>query len=325
MSHSSVKSFDRYILHKQAVFEGFSSEIVGVFTLKLKAIVNYKVLYYFGSVNMTLKFFKTAVALAGFVFLNACSKKSVDSGFTNVLTSPVEQIVGGTEVTSSKLVDSLFVLVVSDNNGTPQICTGTFISKKHILTAAHCVNESVESLSLITGVKPLSSDEGVTLTPVRVDINPYYNEKSVMERNDLAIITVAEEILIAKKDLPQFPSESMIRKIEATQNFEFMAIGYGKTTSLNPEDRTEGVLRSVRLKTSFKNSTVFKVDQTLGKGVCYGDSGGPALKIYKNNLYLLGIASGIYDVNGTQIDECQQGSLYMNIAPQLTWIRSVIN
>lgn len=274
--------------------------------------------------QIVVKIFKTAVALVGLVFLNACSEKSADRGFTNQLATPVEQIVGGTEVTSSKLIDSLFVLLVSDNNGTPQVCTGIFITKKHILTAAHCVND-LESLSLITGVKPLASEEGLMLTPVQIDRHESYNEKSVEERNDLAIITIAEEIQLAKKDFPQLPDENMIQTIEAASNIEFMAVGYGQTTSIvNPEERTEGVLRAVRLRTTSKNAAVFMVNQTNGKGVCYGDSGGPALKIYNKNLYLIGVASGIYDVDTVKLDECKQGSLYMNIAPHIPWIRTII-
>lgn len=274
--------------------------------------------------QFVVKIFKTAVALVGLVFLNACSEKSADRGFANQLATPVEQIVGGTEVTSSKLVDSLFVLLVSDNNGTPQVCTGIFITKKHILTAAHCVND-LESLSLITGVKPLASEEGLMLTPVQIDRHESYNEKSVEERNDLAIITIAEEIQLAKKDFPQLPDENMIQTIEAASNIEFMAVGYGQTTSIvNPEERTEGVLRAVRLRTTSKNAAVFMVNQTNGKGVCYGDSGGPALKIYNKNLYLIGVASGIYDVDTVKLDECKQGSLYMNIAPHIPWIRTII-
>lgn len=274
--------------------------------------------------QITVKILKTAVALVGLVFLNACAEKSADRGFTNQLATPVEQIVGGTEVTSSKLVDSLFVLLVSDNNGTPQVCTGMFITKKHILTAAHCVND-IESLSLITGVKPLASEEGLMLTPLHIDRHEQYNEKSIIDRNDLAIVTIAEEVQLAKKDFPQLPDENMIQKIEAANNIEFMAVGYGKTTSIvNPEERTEGVLRAVRLQTTSKNSAVFMVSQTNGKGVCYGDSGGPALKIYNKNLYLIGVASGIYDVDTIKVDECKQGSLYMNIAPHIAWIRTII-
>ena len=260
----------------------------------------------------------------GLILLNACAEKSADRGFTNQLTTPVEQIVGGTEVTSSKLVDNLFVLLVSDNNGTPQVCTGMFITKKHILTAAHCVND-LESLSLITGVTPLASEEGLMLTPVQIDRHERYNEKSVTDRNDLAIITIAEEVQLAEKDFPQLPDEDMIQKIEAANNIEFMAVGYGKTTSIvNPEERTEGVLRAVRLRTTSKNSAVFVVNQTNGKGVCYGDSGGPALKIYNKNLYLIGVASAIYDIDNVNHDECKQGSLYMNIASHIPWIRTII-
>ncbi|AZZ36501.1 hypothetical protein CIK05_06765 [Bdellovibrio sp. qaytius] len=323
---SSVKSFDRKYLHKPSVLSGFPSEIVGFLGLKLKAIVKPIWMYYFDSVIKSLNTLKTIIALIAVVLLNGCAEKHNDSGFLNELQSPVNQIVGGTELTSSKLIDSLFVLVVSDNNGTPQICTGTFITPKHILTAAHCVIGSVDSISLVSGVKPLDSEEGATLTAIKIDKNVHYNEKSVQERNDIAIITIAEEVKLNKNDFPKLPSQSMIKAMNQAQSFAFMAVGYGKTTSIvDNETRTEGILRAVHLQTSTKSETVFNVDQSSGKGVCYGDSGGPALKNYKKNLYLLGIASGIYDVNGeAQADECKQGALYMNIAPHIAWIKSVI-
>jgi trypsin len=239
-----------------------------------------------------------------------------------------ENIVGGKEVVSSTLVNNLFVMIVSDNNGTPQVCTGTFISTHHILTAAHCVNNTIDDISLVTGVKPLGEEQALVLTPVRVDRHANYNESSATERNDLAIITVAESIGLKADEIPALPSAELARFMKGSDQIKFLAVGYGKTgaSSDSTSNRTEGILRSVNLKANHKSSTILKVDQTRGQGVCYGDSGGPALKIFRKKHYIIGIASGIYNKGASQsIDECQGGSLYMNVVPYISWINSIIN
>lgn len=282
-------------------------------------------MYYFGAVKIASKFLKLALAVMGLVFFASCAKKTQVHGNEAEITGPTEKIVGGSEVASSTLVNNLFVMIVSDNNGTPQVCTGVFISAHHILTAAHCVNETVDDLSLVTGVKPLGEEQALTLTPVHVDRHEKYNPKSKMERNDIAIITVAETIGLAANEIPQLPSPELAVKLTEAPSLQFLAVGYGKTGSTTDLERSEGVLRSVKLRTDFKNEKIMTVNQTTGQGVCYGDSGGPALKNYRGTHYVIGVAAGIdHSENSQEIDECQGSSLYMNIVPHIKWIHDII-
>lgn len=325
MRRSSVKSFDRKAFQKTCFFEGFPSEIVGFLTFILEPIVEILTMYYFEAVEIASKFLKLTLAIIGLVFFASCGKKTQVHGAEVEVLGPIEKIVGGSEVASSTLVNNLFVMIVSDNNGTPQVCTGIFISTHHILTAAHCVNETVDDLSLVTGVNPLGDEQALTLTPLHVDRHEKYNPASKMERNDIAIITVAESTGLAPNEIPQLPSLELAAQIEEAPSLQFLAVGYGKTGSTADLERSEGILRSVKLRTNFKNEKILLVNQTNGHGVCYGDSGGPALKLYRGTHYVIGVASGIYNEGLSQeIDECQGGSLYMNIIPQIKWILDII-
>lgn len=284
-------------------------------------------MYYFEAMVLCFKFIRMVLTILVLMFSVACARKTQVQGTDILVKAPVDKIVGGQELQSSRLVNHRFVMIVSDNQGTPQICTGTVISQHHILTAAHCVNNSIDDLSLVTGVKPLGNEQALVLTPVAVYRHEKYNEASVMDRNDVAIIKIAETIKLKNSEMPKLPDGDVIRLLEKSDRTQFLAVGYGMTGSVGNEDRTEGVLRSVYLEIKSKSEKTLLVDQTQGRGVCYGDSGGPALKKYQQKIYIIGIASGIYSTDASSLneDECQAGALYMNIIPYIPWIRSVMN
>ncbi len=117
------------------------------------------------------------------------------------------------------------------------------------------------------------------------------------------------------------------------------ALGYGRTTGKELTDGNDlggsGLLRIVELPVSQfdRNGVTFTVDQKKEKGVCFGDSGGPALLASERlddqpKLQLIGVASGVFSDEGVDeyalgFDPCAQNSLYTNIIPYLDWIDAI--
>lgn len=249
---------------------------------------------------------------------------------SDVVTGQLSRnIVGGKEVLKgSDLAKNQVFIVLENAEGIPETCTGSFISKHHILTAAHCISPDHSSMSLYSGTRPILQKSRDQLTIAHIFVHPRYNPNSKL-RNDLALIEIKEEFKYPSTILA-LPNSQHELDIELT----LQAAGYGRTDGIEDSETgadSVGVLRRTNiLGFSIKNNKII-VDQKNGKGVCFGDSGGPLIAKIGKVSYIVGVASAVYDDSelaesstGAQ-DSCTKKSMFMEVKYYLRWINKIIN
>ncbi|WII72472.1 trypsin-like serine protease [Bdellovibrio sp. 22V] len=246
-----------------------------------------------------------------------------------IFTGTENAIVGGRETTRDNILSKYVVLIV--DNPTKKNCTGLLISKRMILTAAHCVGTKAEDLSLAFGLNPLSGNYTLRKAD-KIFASKQYDKNSSQNRHDLGLILI-------KGTAPEgyLPLLLPDEKFPLLKGLAFTAVGYGRTSGKStPQNDIQGsgVLRHVELKIDSLNSdeTQFFVDQRSGKGICNGDSGGPALMRYMERDYVVGIASAVSWSVPDEIsagkrnqyiqnkDVCAEKSIYMNVKKFRSWI-----
>ncbi|XP_011504483.1 PREDICTED: trypsin beta-like [Ceratosolen solmsi marchali] len=103
------------------------------------------------------------------------------------------RIIGGK---AAKIRDFPFLVSIRFHINNIHLCGGVIISQKHVLTVAHCVQDSLSnwsSLKVFAGSSSLSAVEGTAYAVEDVKFHPNYNVILTAEdhyRNDLAIVFV---------------------------------------------------------------------------------------------------------------------------------------
>jgi hypothetical protein len=159
-------------------------------------------------------------------------------------------------------------LVDSFDGETYPYCTGTLISPKVLLTAAHCHPETTRYFGVTFDATYTASSTLYRGT--------FYDDPN---GNDIAVVVFNQAIPgIESTELPNLPTEGQLN--DAAKGSKFTAVGYGG--QLAPKE-PGGPLIVYGDKRQWAVSTFKSVGQTYLRlsqhngsgGTCYGDSGGP--------------------------------------------------
>ncbi len=214
------------------------------------------------------------------------------------------QVVGGKAVPNGKY--PFVVALLDTRNGRSayqqQFCGGTLIGRSSVLTAAHCVEGlPARPLRVAVGRTKLNSQQGQLRRVSRISVHPRYDSR----RNfgyDAAVLKLNKPVSGVK------PIRLSGRKQDFLENPGRRATvaGWGNTTVQPPEGGNRvsypDRMREVRvpLVADRRGKAVYGKDYlprimvatyAPGRGVCWGDSGGPLFSRAGGAHWQVGITS----------------------------------
>lgn len=251
--------------------------------------------------------------------LVACAKEDggKGAGESEVLAG---NIVGGIKSSDTfQKTNGVVALIIHTPEG-DGICTGTLISKRIVLTAAHCLDEiPATSISVVfTQNVELATKQNTRHGILSRVHELFYNSMigGKGEWNDVGLLKLDEDAPADMK-FTTLPS-LMQRPLEAKT--PIIQAGFGRTEATRlPTSDTSGTLKQVagiEVIGLLQNGKEMLLKED-GKGSCNGDSGGPAFtKSPDGSLLQVGINS-----RGTDWQSCIGAGIFTTVAAHIKWIR----
>ncbi len=220
------------------------------------------------------------------------------------------EIIKGEPATDHPLASSVVGLFVKDSEMDDggvwlQWCTGSVIAPKLILTAAHCVAHlNAENIKVNFSGKSFTSETQANSATRINDVSTVFETrqaKAIVSHpeylgtgaHDLALISLETDAPPAAVPVTFLPEEYLDRSTNQTtfegQSKPVLLLGFGLIDE-DLQTETE-MLRSTTVNAQFLKNFVV-TDQTVGRGGCNGDSGGPAFVEIDGRYFQTGVTHG---------------------------------
>lgn len=235
-----------------------------------------------------------SVTLFGSLVLAACGPLSdmehSEASEHEAVSSADMPVIGGTIDPGDPSIVAIFARQPQSNYGS--MCTGTVISPRSVLTAAHCVDPSAVGDQVVFEVyQGTNIGESRPLEVTSVTFDSEFDMDNVQNGHDIAVITLAKPTTLAPIPVNQMPLTDSNRELEVR------VVGYGANSH-----RATGAGTKRTVTTNVKAiSSLFVQIGSSNQQSCHGDSGGPALQRIDGVETIIGVTSFGLDRSTTNV------------------------
>jgi hypothetical protein len=242
-------------------------------------------------------------------------------------TTKTNRVVNGT-IVPNKNVYPWFCIMISRGN---EVCGGSYIGGRYVLTAAHClIGETISSVTIKMGIINLDDTSGEIYNVIKIVRHQNYNP--ITQNNDIAILTLDREPSADEYSSVLILPPNQVTAFESVGRSVYV-MGFGNISNGGPPSTR---LRDAGMEIKGSIGTLFDPGEVtsnmilaadfngIGEGdnedSCAGDSGGPLVTMHTNRFYQVGIVSWGIDcaVDGYP-------GVYTRVSKYINWIKAKTN